>query len=748
MASTCVGRKLARLVNVAVLVASGMALSGATTLAQTTVARQQGESVAVGEWAQRVWSSAQSGDAESAFDLIARLPKEDQAPAIRALRESLDTRNAHIEEAEQARVARLAEARGELEKHMEAGELLAALRSAVELHAISRDGEKTTLLNDPAVKNVVSRSEAAAREAETKGDWLDSQELFYRLHLLFEEDSRYKADVERVGQRLMMLRLYTPERLHDMRNQQRVREGEDELPPFNAIGEDWREKLGDINMRMVVLALNQASVGHVDQTGMSEMLKGGLHALRTMVTTTDLAEAFPSLAVAKARNEFIRELDAEIARAEQKGGKAGYYDLRKALETVSSANNRTVQIPEEALVHEFGNGAMSRLDEFSAMIWPDELRRFQRSTEGRFTGIGVQIQLDDAMQLTVVTPLEGTPAQQAGVRKGDIIREVNGESTLGISLNQAVDRITGEPGTKVTLSVERPGAPERMTFDLTRAVIPIYSVKGWKRTGPRETEWDWLIDPENRIGYIRLTQFTEETTREMVQAIGQMRRSGLNGLIVDLRFNPGGLLSEAVSIANLFVDEGLIVSQHDALGIERDAQRARPGFALLADLPVVVLVNEGSASASEIVAGCLQDYERALVLGARTFGKGSVQNVYPINQGRAMLKLTTQYYRLPKGRLIHRRDGQSRWGVEPDVVVSMTPKQINDAITLRMDADVMPIGDDGKVLEDADRANPERLLTEGLDPQLETALLLLRSQSIAKQSGHAMVGRVQLLPGS
>ena len=695
-----------------------------------------------------MWTSAQSGDAENAFELIARLPKEDQAPAVRALRESLERRNSHIDEAEKARVTRLAEARAEMDKHIEEGELLGALRSAVELHAISREEEKTAFLADAAVRDLVSSSEAGARDAEAKGEWLDAQELFYRLHLLFEEDGRYREDVERVGQRLMMLRMYTPERLHEMRDQQRAREGEDPLPPFNPIGEDWREKLDGINSRMIVLALNQASVGHVDQTGMAEMLKGGIHALRIMATTSDLADTFKSLADARARESFLAELDAELARIEERGGKAGYFDLRQALEKITVANNRTVRIPEEALVHEFGNGAMSRLDEFSSMIWPDELRRFQRSTEGRFTGIGVQISLDDAMQLSVVTPLEGTPAQRAGIRKGDIIREVNGEATLGISLNQAVDRITGEPGTKVTLTVERPGTPEPIEFELVRAVIPIYSVKGWKRTGARETEWDWHIDPENKIGYVRLTQFTEETTREMLQAIGQMRRAGLEGLILDLRFNPGGLLSEAVSIANLFVDEGLIVSQHDAMGVERDSQRARAGFAVLGDLPVVVLINEGSASASEIVAGCLQDYGRALLLGARSFGKGSVQNVYPISQGRAMLKLTTQYYRLPKGRLIHRRDGARNWGVEPDVIVPMTPTQVNDAITLRMDADVMPLGDDGKAAADAETPDPDRLLTEGLDPQLETALLLLRSQAIARRSGHAMLDRVQLLPGS
>ncbi len=718
-----------------------LALMAALPVAGAAERAMPSQVVSVSEWAGNVWRSALSGDAQGALHLMESLPVEHESEPVRALRQLVDRRNKHVEDAEATRVERAGKAREELAKAVEESHLLEALRSAVELHALTPASERAALLVSPAFTSLVREAEQKARDAERNGEWLDSQELFYRLHLLFEDDARYRPDVERVGRRLMMLRLYTPALLHKMRNDQRVREGEDPLPPFNAMGEDWRVKLEGVNRSMSIRALNTAHSAQVDGADMARMLLGGLNALRTMATTPDLSDAFPGLGNEASAQELVRVIDEEQRRISTRVGRASYFDLTTAIDNVLRANDRSVRMPEAAVLHEFANGAMETLDEFSGIIWPDELRRFQRNTQGRFIGVGIQISLDDAMRLTVVTPLEGTPAQRAGIRRGDVISEVDGESTLGISLNQAVDRITGEEGTMVRLTVEREGAEAPLGFDIRRAEIPVYSVKGWQRLGAREDEWDWFVDSENRIGYLRLTQFTENTTQEMLQAVNQMRRTGLNGLIMDLRFNPGGLLNEAVSVANLFVDDGVIVSQHDAAGVQTESQHARAGFARLDGIPVVVLVNEGSASASEIVAGCLQDYKKAILVGARTFGKGSVQNVYPLSGGRAALKLTTQYYHLPKGRLIHRRDGAAEWGVEPDVIVPMLPQQVSDAILLRMDADVMPLDENGQVAakEGEERPDPTRLLTEGIDPQLETALLLIQSQSLARSTGHAML---------
>lgn len=338
------------------------------------------------------------------------------------------------------------------------------------------------------------------------------------------------------------------------------------------------------------------------------------------------------------------------------------------------------------------------------------------------------------MELKVVTPLSGTPAAQAGIRAGDIIRKIDGFDTLGIMLSQAVDKITGPNGTPVTLSIEREGHNDLIDFTLRRATIPIYASKGWDRSGPRETDWDYFIDREAGIGYIRLTQFNETTSAELREAVRQMRsrnRDDLKGLILDLRYNPGGLLSEAVAVANYFIDSsGNVVTQEDRRGQVIERQRLRRGRAELADVPLVVLINGGSASASEIVAGALQDYDRAIIVGDRSFGKGSVQNVYTLRGGNAAFKLTTHFYKLPNGRLIHRSPeiDRSQWGVVPDVVVEMLPDQVGDSLRLRQDADVIGLDENGRPIADAERPDPRDLLSEGIDPQLETALLLLRSK--------------------
>lgn len=711
------GRRLWSVVSLALTALWGpVAQSRADDLA---VAEQR-----IAEWSQEVWKSASSQDGKSdeALKLLDQIPPGADKLGLNDLATALERRRTNIATWESKRSTTIAEVRTKIADHLGKGELRLALKDANELYQLSSD--KSAVLADPAIRDLTQRAEKAARDAESAGRWLEAQSLYSRLHWLYEEKATYKPDVVRLGQRLVMLRLYAPEQLYAMRNAERVAEGEDPLPPYNGAGEDWREKLRGISSEMVIAALSRASVAHVERVSMGAMLVHGYEAVRTLVTTSDLNAAFPGIADEAARTKMLAEIDAGIAKF--KGDPArtwGFQDLYSALRSLTSVNRESIKLPDEALFHEFGNGAANALDEFSDFIWPDELARFQKTTEGNFPGVGIHITLDDAMQLKVVTPVEGTPAAKAGIRANDLIRKINGESTLGIALQQAVDRITGPIGSQVTLSVERQGVEGLTDFSMNRAVIPIYSVKGWERSGPRETDWNWFVDPVDKIGYLRLSQFSRETSREMRQAVLSMQRNGLKALILDLRYNPGGLLDEAVNVSNFFVGErALIVTQENKDGVTDESHRAPSGEALLKDLPVVVLVNTGSASASEIVAGCLQDHKAAVLMGDRSFGKGSVQNVYPLKGESAAFKLTTHYYKLPNGRLIHRRDGNSKWGVEPDIHVEMLPEQIDQALKLRLDADVPP-GEAG-----ATPADPNRLLAEGIDPQLESAVLLLRSK--------------------
>ncbi len=682
-----------------------------------------------------VWELALSGQSDAAFVQLERIASDS---GTEQLKEALARRAEHLESIEAKRNERLAEAQGELAEHIEANDTVQALRSAVEIHTLSED--KRAVLGDASVKALVASAELAASQAEDGGDWLTAYELYYRLNLLFEQAGTYKDSFERIGRRLVMLRLYVPETLHDMRSTKLVAEDEDPLPAYNGLADKWSDKLDGVSQAMLIRALNRAERSHVENADLRDMLLSGVDTLRTFATTSSLHTAFSSLDDDRKVAKFLGALDEIENDLRNQSGKAGYFELVSALKSVSLANERTLQIPEAALLHEFGNGAMGVLDDFSAIIWPDEVEQLQRSTQGKFTGVGIKIEYDESQAIKVVTPLQGTPAQRAGVLPGDLIVAVDGEPTLGISLQQAVDRITGDEGTEVELTLERESVAEPIRVSMKRDEIPIYSVKGWRRSGPAETDWDWFIDNENKIGMLRVTQFAEDTTRELRRAIKEMRQQGgVNGVILDLRYNPGGLLSEAVSVANLFIEDGVIVSQHDADGIERESQRARARQAELRDIPVVVLVNEGSASASEIVSGCLQDYDRAIIVGARSYGKGSVQNIYTIGSTEmALLKLTTQYYYLPSGRLIHRRPGAETWGIEPDVNVEMLPSQIGDSLRMRQDADLfLDAGDDEFV-------DPTNLLTEGVDTQLETALLLLQSQVPATKAA----GRAVTLKGS
>jgi len=708
-------------------------------------------------WSESLWGSALKREGQASLEILQKPPAE--VEGLGGFRAEIERYKANARAAESDRLARVALVRTRLAAADAKGDLLEGLKHAIELYTL--EPVKATVLSDPAVQRLEAQALSKAREYEAVGQWLEAHGLFTRLHLLHDVEGTYKADLKRVSTRLLMMRTYVPEELHAARNRQRAAEGEEALPAYNDMGEQWQTKLAGIDERMVLQVVANASQNHVEKTPLHAMLLGAMNNVRTLVTTSDLSAAFPGIGEAGKRDAFLKSLDAEIARVKAESDKVDGYFFMTSLRNLKKSNEETVGLPIEALVHEFGNGATSTLDDYSEIIWPDELATFSRTTTGEFSGVGIQISLDDAMQLKVVTPLEGTPAQRAGVRPNDIIRKIDGRETTGIMLQQAVDRITGPVGTRVELGLEREGEDGLIDVDLTRAKIPVHSIKGWKRIGPGELDWDWFIDPEHKVGYIRMTQFTRDTSGDMRKALVQMRKTGLNGLILDLRYNPGGLLDEAVNVCSMFVEKGVVVSQEDNQGRQTDVQELRPGHsAMLRGVPVAVLVNEGSASASEIVSGCLQDYGRAVIVGERSFGKGSVQQVFPLAGGSAAFKLTMQYYKLPNGRLVHRRDNAKTWGVEPDVKVEMLPRQVEQSLILRQDADLYTTDDAGNRIDPVVRAlkprknpkpgdeedgkhwpvgpaDPDRLLNEGMDPQLETALLLVQAKTFGDKAAVA-----------
>lgn len=341
------------------------------------------------------------------------------------------------------------------------------------------------------------------------------------------------------------------------------------------------------------------------------------------------------------------------------------------------------------------NGMLRSLDPFSAFFTPEQYREFRQETEGEFGGIGIEIGMERGRPI-VIAPIEGTPAYRAGIRSGDIILEVNGEDTSNMSLTDVVRRIRGKPGTKVTLTILRKGADKPIRVELERAIIKIESVR-----------WTRIQD----IGYIKLSQFTEGAGRETERAIRSLLAQGVRGIILDLRNDPGGLLTEAINVSELFLREGKLIVYTKSKKGEVNRYFSRRNPVLPENIPLVVLINRGSASASEIVAGALQDHKRAVLVGERTFGKASVQNIIPLEDGSA-IKLTVAHYYTPLGRLIDKK------GIQPDIEVKVSEEQeekLQEAIRRKRLE-----GATGLILE------PE------LDPQLKKAIEIIRQGGIKR----------------
>jgi len=293
-------------------------------------------------------------------------------------------------------------------------------------------------------------------------------------------------------------------------------------------------------------------------------------------------------------------------------------------------------------------------DPYTRFMNPEEFKSMQIDTSGELTGVGIQITKDEETQnIVVISPIEDTPAAEAGIISKDIIRKVDGKSTEGMDLNDVVSLIRGKPGTQVTLTIERDGNVKE--YNLTRTTIEIHPVRARVENATNL----------GKIGYIRLVQFSGNAAQEMKEAIALGEKENVTGYILDLRSNPGGLLYSSVEIARMFIDQGRIVSTVDRVG-EVDVHNANGS--VLTNKPIVVLVDGGSASASEILSGALQDYDRAVVVGTQTFGKGLVQSVRGLGDGSG-LAVTVAKYLTPKGRDINKE------GITPDIVYEMTEEE-------------------------------------------------------------------------
>ncbi|HEV3116739.1 MAG TPA: S41 family peptidase [Gemmataceae bacterium] len=388
---------------------------------------------------------------------------------------------------------------------------------------------------------------------------------------------------------------------------------------------------------------------------------------------------------------------------------------------------------------------LAHLDPYTTYYDPETLLRFRQETDAQFSGIGVSIRENRTKgALEVITPLKGSPAYRNGILAGDlittVIREVDDSgkqllepeiiSTKGMSTSEAVKKIQGKAGTKIKIVVEREGADKPLTFEIKRGVIEVETVMGFHRND--KDDWDYMIDPVNKIAYVRLTTFARKSYRDMLGIVSRLNRQGIKGFVLDLRFNPGGLLTSAIEISDMFVDDGVIVTIRPRVGREIEHRGEHEGSFL--NFPMVCLVNGMSASGSEIVAACLQDHERALIMGERTYGKGSVQNIQPFEGGE--LKFTTASYWRPSGKNINKSSTTGKdddeWGVTPNAgfTLNLSDKDRDQLYEYQRDSEIIPRRD----------IKSKEKKTDFKDKQLEMALDYLRSQiktakSVTKRAG-------------
>jgi carboxyl-terminal processing protease len=398
--------------------------------------------------------------------------------------------------------------------------------------------------------------------------------------------------------------------------------------------------------------------------------------------------------------------------------------------------NYVKEIDRRELMEAAIRGMLTKLDPYSNYIPPGDLDRFKTGVENEFGGVGLQVSTEGG-ELKVISPIFNTPAYRAGIAAGDVIESIDGASAKGMSIEDAVKRMKGKLGTAVDVAIRRvSGGTE--TFNLKRETVRVETVLGDHRNA--DDAWSFWLDRERGIAYIRVTGFGRHTPADLKKALETLGKDNVKGLIVDLRNNPGGLLSAAIEIADLFVETGRIVSTAGRSTPEQAWDAKKDGT--YSGFPMAVLVNRYSASASEIVSACLQDHKRAIVVGERTYGKGSVQNVVELENGKSAMKLTTAGYLRPSGKNIDKEvakeQGSKDWGVSPDegFEVRLGDGEMVRLVNERRQKDIVQIH--GKPSEEKPDEKPEETPPEADKPekpqdrQLNKALEYLTGQLALK----------------
>jgi carboxyl-terminal processing protease len=603
----------------------------------------------------------------------------------------------------------------------------AILAAVIRTSEFADEKQKKELLSDPCVLEAIDRAKSEAAALEGKGKWFDAYVMYYSWLAAMEPNNKGYTDyAERLIEKAEIVGAFQ-----------------------DSPCETGKQRFEGVKRRIFERAVDALNFNYVNKIDYREMAAKGIRRCRSLAEVigvlTDesisepndsrLGESFKDL---RPDANAIAELSSKLASLEQETEEwsegAGKDRFLSAFEKVLELNLTSARLPEEVVIAEFAEAAFGTLDPYTVLVWPTQVPDFEKVMMNEFSGIGIEI-VRQKGQLTVASLLPDTPAYNSGLDAGDVIDTVDGVATKDMPLPCAVKKITGPSGTNVKLGIKREGEQQVREITITRAKIVVPTIRGRQRT--EEGKWQNMVDEQERIGYVRLTNFAEKTASELEGSLNSLEAAGMRGLILDLRFNSGGFFESAVEVSDEFLDEGLIVITRPRFGIPAYAaarsKGTRPNY------PLVVLINAGSASASEIVAGALADasHKRATLVGERTHGKGVVQGITHYPGEGAQLKYTMAYYHLPSGQRVKSREeaekeNSEEWGIRPDVTVELRSDELRKMFDVQRDNDVLVKAGHDSAASPLKKHTLEQ--TVEVDPQLATAILVIKSKLIREQA--------------
>jgi carboxyl-terminal processing protease len=589
--------------------------------------------------------------------------------------------------------------------------LFDALLVVAKANELADAQQKKKLLDNDFVKEIIAKSLKQCDCFETKNQWLESLTNCYaRLASLDPNNKTYEDHIEALtGKELVKISLQ------------------------DSPCESWSSHYQNVRKEMFIKAVKGLEFNYVSIINYGDMAEKAITRCRLLGEVV--------FSVDSLRRQFLKDTDANAYNAWNSGLDSLSTDVRNSplgidgdkfaaiFEKAIALNDATIRLPQEVLIVQFAEASLGALDPHTNLIWPQQLEEFKKNLTNEFTGIGIEISKAEG-PLKVASLLPDAPAYTSGLDAGDTIEAIDGVSAKDMPIGCAVRKITGPAGTAVTLTILHSGETKSVNITLKRAKIVVPTIRGWQRVG--DGQWRYMLDERNRIGYIRISQFSEKTDDDLESALKQLESQGLKGLIIDLRFDTGGYLETAINVVDKFVEKGLIVRTQPRFGYATWA--AAKAKTTHRNYPLVILINGGSASASEIMAGALQDavHKRAVLVGTRSYGKGSVQTVVTI-PGGAQLKYTMAYYHLPSGQRVEGRTemekaGRKDWGVAPDVEVEMTSEELKKMIDVQRDNDVLVKAGHKDGATPLRKTTLEEMLAA--DPQLAVAELIVKTELI------------------